>query len=173
MARLEIELGRVKNQTRNTSDTANTAVERLTTGLAKSILKLGGRSRKQETPLPLTSTYFLAGSPVPYLSSHDLGDTDAEQIDKSLTSALAISFIPRSVIYIMLRNYCEMYRPRYPTIEESELYEAFERVCNNAEPSEFYFFCIYITLAISVCIRPAINMLLVNIPADEHSYAPR
>lgn len=151
MTRLEIELARVKSQTRSTEDIANAAVEKLTTSLATTILEPRGRSSQQKSLLPLTSTYFLSESPVPYFSTQTWDDNRVEQTQERSLRAITISAIPRHVIDIMFKNYCEMYRPRYPAVEESDLYKAYDRVYKNAQPSDFDCFCTYITLAISVC----------------------
>jgi hypothetical protein len=150
VARLEIELGRVKSQSRSPSDIANATVDRLSTSLAKTILEPRGRSRKHESLLPLTSPFFLSSSPVPYLSSEALDDIGDLQTQEDPPRAITISSIPHHVIDIMLKNYCEIYRPLYPAIEETDLYKACDRIRNDTKPSEFDYFCIYITLAISV-----------------------
>lgn len=119
------------------------------------MIEPSGRSRKQESLLPLTSSFFLSGSPAPYLSDLAWDDPEPEQTPGEETQliAIAVSSIPRNIIDVMFKNYCEMYRPRYPAVEESDLYGAYDRVYNNTEPSAFDCFCTYITLAISVCTR--------------------
>lgn len=151
VARLEIELGRIKNQSTSISDVANAEVEKLTRRLATTILEPRGPSRKQESLLPLTSSFFLSGSPVPYLDSQAWDDTKGGQTPERPPRAITIATIPRHVIDIMLKNYCEIYRPQYPAIEALDLCTASDRVYNNEEASEFDLFCVYITLAISVC----------------------
>lgn len=150
MARLEIELGRVHIQTRTISDIASAAGERLSTCLATTILAPQGRFRKPESLLPLTSKYFLAGSPLPYLSRRTLDNDEGEQTQERSPPANSLSSIPRHVIDIMLRHYCEIYRPQYPAVEESDLYKACDRVYNDTHPTDFDIFCVHITLAISV-----------------------
>ena len=151
MARLEVERLRVLSQTGSISDIANAAVERLTTRLATAIVAPRGRSRKQESLLPLTSMYFLSDSALPYLTSQDWHDTNGRQSQEQLRRGITISSIPRQVVDIMLKNYCETYRPQYPAVEESDLWRACDSVYKNEQPSDFDIFCVHITLAISVC----------------------
>lgn len=141
---------RVTTETRDMSEITDGAVERLTGRLAMAIVAPSSRSRKQENLLPLTSVYFLSGSPVPYISSQAWNNARSDQTDEQQQRAIHISSIPRHVIDIMLKNYCEIYRPQYPAVEESDLNEACEKVYKNEEPSDFDIFCVHITLAISV-----------------------
>ncbi|KAJ5812669.1 hypothetical protein N7474_008970 [Penicillium riverlandense] len=132
------------------SDIAHTAVERLTECLATTILEPGGRSRMQENLLPLTSTFFLSGSPVPYLSSQTWDETKDTKATKFPLSTSTLSSISRPIVDILLKHYCEIYLPQYPAVEESDLYKACDRVYNNLQPSGFDIFCVHITLAISM-----------------------
>lgn len=172
VARLEIELGRVKSQTSNTLEMTDGVIERLTMGVARAIVEPRGGSRKNESLLPLTSTFFLTGSPVPHLRSQAWEDTNAVQTPENPPRAITISSIPRHIVDIMLKNYCEMYRPRYPAIEESELYEACNRVYNNEQPSDFDCFCTYISLAISVGGQSYQYCTPLLIHSDEYTDAP-
>ncbi|KAH8895224.1 hypothetical protein GQ53DRAFT_855385 [Thozetella sp. PMI_491] len=148
-ARLEIELGHLKNASRSISDITNTAVERLAARVARSIVEPSGVSRRHEALLPLTSSFFLSPSPVPFLSCQAWsGSKDTQPLYEPL-DPMPISAIPRHVIDIMLKHYCEIYRPLYPAIEEAELVDACERAYTGDTPSNFDFFCVYITLAIS------------------------
>lgn len=53
----------------------------------------------------------------------------------------------------MLKHYCEIYRPQYPAVEESDLLAAFDRVYDKLpgakRATDFDVFCVHITLAIS------------------------
>lgn len=151
VARLEVELRRVKSQNRSISDSANAAVERLTTRLATAIVEPRSRPRKQESHLPLTSPFFLSGAPAPYFSKASWENTKLDPNAERSVRAITVSSIPRHVIDAMLKHYCEIYRPQYPAIEEEDLWKACEKVYTNAQPSGFDIFCVYITLAISVC----------------------
>ncbi|KUJ13383.1 uncharacterized protein LY89DRAFT_157759 [Mollisia scopiformis] len=149
VARLEIELRQIKTQSTDISDLVNVTVERLTTSVAVATLEPAGKLRKQENVIPLTSSYFLSASPVPYLNSQAWDNNKLERPKESLSDAITISTIPRHVVETMLKHYCEIYRPQYPAIDESELYEACERAYNNANPSDFDMYCVHIALAIS------------------------
>ncbi|KAH8819324.1 hypothetical protein F5884DRAFT_743739 [Xylogone sp. PMI_703] len=133
----------------NTLDIANAAVEKLSTSMARAILEPSGHSHKPEGLLPLTSPFFLSGSPVPYLIRQTSDDITADPTQEHPLRTATISSIPRHIVDIMLKNYCDTYRRLYPAIEESDLYEACDRVCKNERASDFDFFCVYITLAIS------------------------
>lgn len=114
--------------------------------------------------LPLTSSFFFVGSPAPYLNKpvawdetrQAQGSTSPSASDKdrhttsTTASAVPISSIPRHVAVAMLKHYCEIYRPQYPAVEEADLLAAFDRVYDNAQPTDFDVFCVHITLAISV-----------------------
>lgn len=151
VAGLENELGRVKSQNRSVSDMANAAVESLTTRLATAIAEPIGRSRKQEDYPPLTSPFFLSGSVVPYFTKSTWETTKCDLDTESPMRPITVSSIPRHVIDTMVKHYCEIYRPQYPAIEEEDLYTAVEKVYTNSQPTVFEIFCVYITLAISVC----------------------
>jgi hypothetical protein len=150
VARLEVELLRVKSQSRGISDITNAVVERLAMRLATSSLEPQGGSNKRESVLSLTSTYFISSSPSPWLNSQAWDATKARKAPDSLPGAITISTIPRNVVNLMLRHYCEIYRPLYPAIKESDLYKACDKVYDNTQPSDFDKFCVHITLAISV-----------------------
>ena len=170
VARLQIELLHIKGQTTSVLDSADAAVERLTTCLAATIAEPRGRSHKQGSLIPLTSPFFLSGSPVPYLSSQAWEDTKSGQTQERSPRAINVSSIPSHVVDIMLKHYCEIYRPQYPAIEESDLHKACDRVHNNRQPSDYDIFCVHITLAISVCTRLSQSyMLLANIARRIHS----
>lgn len=150
MIRLELELQQVKSQRRSASDISNAAIENISTRLAAAVVEPVARSRKQNSAIPLTSKYFISACPVPYLTSQTWDETKAGHGEESSLGPISIFSVPRHVIDTMLRHYCEFYRPQYPAIEESELYNACDRVYENAEPSDFDNFCVHITLAISV-----------------------
>lgn len=141
------ELTHAKSQTRSISDFANASVEKLSTRLCSAT---AGCSRKPESLPSLTSTYFLSGSSVPYLSSNLWYEGKSEQVQERPRSTNTLSSIPRHIVDIMLKHYCEIYRPQYPAIEESDLYKACDRVYSNTRPSDFDLFCVHVILAISV-----------------------
>lgn len=152
VARLEIELQRIKNQDHGTSvaEVANTAVKRLATSLAVAIIEPGGVSHKDGGLLSLATPFFLSPSPVPYLSSQSWSNSSTDKEKEAQTNPISISSIPRHVADAMLKHYYEIYRPQYPAIEESDLYESCEKVYNKQTPSDFDTFCVHISLAISV-----------------------
>ncbi|KAI1629123.1 hypothetical protein EDD37DRAFT_644888 [Exophiala viscosa] len=150
IARLEIELGQIKSPAKSTADIANAAADEFSTHLAAAILAPQGPSRKQGCLLPLNSPFFLTESPLPYVK---IGLSDLNQdvlFEEPLPVTNKLSSIPRHVIDAMLKHYCEIYRPLYPSIDEANLYEACERVYNNISPSAFDIFSVHITLAISM-----------------------
>jgi hypothetical protein len=152
VARLEAELSRVKTQTRTASDIANVAVENLATRLAVTIVDPSGLSRKQDKDmLPLTSPFFLSCSPSPYLLSDAEDDMAEYQSQEDSSRPINAASVPKHVVDAMLKHYCEIYRPQYPGIEETDLLEACDRVYNNIQPSDADVFYVHITLAISVC----------------------
>lgn len=150
IARLEIELGHLRSRNAGIVDVANVEVDRLTTRLATAIVDPECRSRKQESLLPLTSPYFLSGSPVPYLNNVAWSNNENEPCMEHEPSPIFAASIPRSVVDTMLKHYCEIYSPLYPALEEQDLYSAYERLHNDDQPSSFDAFCVQITLAISV-----------------------
>lgn len=150
MARLETELGLIQSQTRTDLDVSIEAAERLSARLAATIVIPSRSTRDQDTLLPLTSAFFLSGSPEPYLSSPPKEADTPKQTEEPATSTNKLSSIPRHAVDTMLKHYCEIYRPLYPAIEESELFDASDRVYNNTQPSAFDIFCVHVTLAISV-----------------------
>lgn len=152
IARLEIELSRAKEQNQDVAGVAYAEVEKLAAGLVTAIVDPPEcSSRMYEDLLPLTSPFFLSGSPVPHLNSlaWGCGTEDAPSLE-GLPPPISVSSIPRAVVDTMMKHYCDIYRPMYPAIEESDLLSACERVYNNAEPSSYDIFCVHITLAISV-----------------------
>lgn len=150
VTRLETELGLIQGQTKTDLDVAIEAAEQLSTRLAATIAMPPRSFRNQETLLPLTSTFFLSGSPEPYLSGPLKNSELPAQYDETSASTNKLSSIPRHAVDTMLKHYCEIYRPLYPAIEESELFDASDRVYNNIQPSAFDIFCVHVTLAISV-----------------------
>ncbi|KAL1890447.1 hypothetical protein Sste5346_008275 [Sporothrix stenoceras] len=131
--------------------------------------------------LPLTSSVFFVGSPAPHLHKATAWDETRQPNggrspsaplagsatpsstpttatpQSSSSSAVPISSIPRHVAVIMLKHYCEIYRPQYPAVEEHDLLQAFDRVYDKTSSSlsssptasDFDVFCVHITLAIS------------------------
>ncbi|KIV91134.1 hypothetical protein PV10_05710 [Exophiala mesophila] len=150
VARLEAELERINRQSKTHVDVAIEAVDKLSTDLATTVVLPQGLTRKQEIQPPLTSSFFLSGSPPPYLIewSHEYGISDHEEDGSS--SQIKLSSVPDHVVNTMLKHYCEIYRPLYPAVEETDLFEAYDRVYNNKSPSPFDIFCVHITLAISM-----------------------
>ena len=151
VARLEAQLANTRTYSNSISDIASAAGGTLFMNLAQAVLAPETFVRKQEDNLTLNSAYFLNGSPVPYLSSRAWDDNQGEQSQKHLSKTHTLSSTPRNVVDIMLKHYCQIYRPQYPAIEESALYEACERVYDDKQPSDFDIFSVNITLAISVC----------------------
>ncbi|KAH8680690.1 hypothetical protein BX600DRAFT_444914 [Xylariales sp. PMI_506] len=148
-ARLEAELQRIKAQSSSITGIIHTEVEGLTTHLAAAVLAPEGTFGTQDRPLPLTSTYFLSSSPVPYFNTQTWDNTNARQPRDGSPTTVDICSLPRHVVDTMLKHYCEIYRPQYPAMEESALYKACDKVYNNDQPSDFDAFCVCITLAIS------------------------
>ncbi|KAH8646261.1 hypothetical protein BX600DRAFT_158326 [Xylariales sp. PMI_506] len=148
-ARLEIELQHRKDEQCSISEVANAAVERLMTRIALSVAEPTGLSCKQDIPMPLTSPYFISPSPVPFLDKLAWCESKHARSSAPQANPLFISSIPRHVIDIMLKHYCEIYRPLYPAVEEAALRDSCERAYKGDNPSHFDFFCVYITLAIS------------------------
>lgn len=150
VARLETELGLIQSQTRTDLDVSLEAVEQLVTRLAATIAIPSHACRNQNNLHPLTSTFFLSGSPEPYLSI-PADDFDIPvPTEEAVPASNKLSSIPRHAVDAMLKHYCEIYRPLYPAVEESDLFNASDRVYNNTQPSAFDIFCVHVTLAISV-----------------------
>ncbi len=149
VARLEVELAALRNQSPSNLDTVNGAIERLTIHIATTIAAPSGRTRKQDQLLPLDSKYFLSDSPVPHLNSQAWGGTEHAEPQSQSGRAMAISSIPRHVVDAMLNHYCETYRPQYPSIGEEDLYKARDRVYESPQLVGYHPFVVYITLAIS------------------------
>ncbi|EXJ79499.1 hypothetical protein A1O1_08763 [Capronia coronata CBS 617.96] len=150
IARLEGELYRVKGQVNTISDSAIAAVERLSRCVARATLAPLSCSRRQTNLLSLNSSFFLSGSPVPYLSSQASNPDKLERAEEPSLGTNTLSSIPRHVVDALLKHYCETYRPLYPAVEQLDLYQACDRVYNNADPSGFDIFCVHITMAISM-----------------------
>lgn len=144
------ELQRIKNLTGGNSDISSAARGRLTLSLATAIRIPEGPARRQGSLPPLTTPYFLSASPVPHLRGRPSGDYKSEEVRGHLKNASTLSSVPRQVVDVMLKHYCEIYRPQYPAIEESDLHRACDKVYNNAQPSDLDVFIVHITLAISV-----------------------
>jgi hypothetical protein len=130
---------------------ASAAAERLSSSLAATILAQPRKPRNHDNFLAVTSPFFLSGSPEPYLGTPTPRHDAQKPFEGHLSSATKLSSIPRHAVDIMMKNYCEIYRPLYPAVEEPDLFEACDRVYSNTNPSALDIFCVYITLAISVC----------------------
>ncbi len=119
VAQLEIELAKLRSEQKtDTVEVQGATVERLTTRLAEAHAQPGffKYTAKEESLLSLTSPTFLSQSPLPPINNAaDIPLGRIESPPKSIT----ISSIPRHVIDIMLKNYCDIYRPQYPCLEES------------------------------------------------------
>lgn len=151
VALLEIELAKLKSSKPATIlETVHASVDGLTTRLADTISNPGGvRSpRHGQIGLVLTSSIFLSPASLPPLCQGY--ERPAESISTQSTNILSI---PRHVIDIMLQNYCSIYLPQYPCVDEIELYASCNRIYTKDNPSAFDYFSVAITLAISVCIR--------------------
>jgi hypothetical protein len=153
IAQLEINLARLKSEKAiDTMATANAAIKELT---ARLVVAAGEPWKSKATHesanhiLSLSSPSFLSQSPLPGLRDRSQ-DSFQQDFTASPTRNSTISSIPRNVVDIMLRNYCQIYLPQYPVVDESSLYESCERIYANADPSFFDLFSIAITLAISV-----------------------
>ncbi|RDL41628.1 uncharacterized protein BP5553_01607 [Venustampulla echinocandica] len=149
IALLETELAQLKsnNQTPSPLETVNVAVDSLTMRLADAI---GSPSRRARAPrssqsdLPLTSETFLSPSTMPPLSQGYESPSSTTPLQ-----TMTISSVPRNVIDIMLKNYCSIWLPQYPCVDETKLYEACDRIYSDDAPSNFDCFSVAITLAIS------------------------
>ena len=153
-ADLETELSRIRSATDKTSNVTSSARKDLVTALTAAVYAPEVGPRRTKGPLQLNSAYFLSSSPVPYLRGRTSNDRTGDKSRELRQRAIALSSIPREVVDIMLKHYCDIYRPQYPAVEEAELYKACDRVYNSPAPSDFDSFCVNITLAISVCGRP-------------------
>ena len=171
VARLEQELQHARDQkmTRQDAD-----ANKITARLAAVALEPRIGLSKQECSLPLTSRFFLSASPAPFLDREAWDNTEPSLPDHRPSNAMTVSSIPRNTAVRMLKHYCEIYRPQYPATEEVDLYQSFDRVYDNAKPSNFDILCVHITLAISVCTRstwPGSRSELTTL--DHYTYAPR
>jgi hypothetical protein len=153
IAQLEIDLARIKSsQAIDILGTANTSVEKLTARLVRAIGEpWGSKSPTDSAPhvLSLASPTFISQSPLPIFSSTFPDRLPSTSI-ASPTRNSAIWSIPRHVTDIMLKNYCQIYLPQYPAIDEASLYKSCDRIYAKAEPSSFDVFSVAISLAISV-----------------------
>ncbi|KIH87806.1 hypothetical protein SPBR_04710 [Sporothrix brasiliensis 5110] len=156
------------DQTADRAAQAKEVVDRMTTRLATATVSpVSPVTATASMPmLPLTSSVFFVGSPAPHLHKSTAWDetrgpaatlTAAAPLmspsPSSTSSAVPISSIPRHVAVIMLKHYCEIYRPQYPAVEEQDLLQAFDRVYDKSPAkgaaTDFDVFCVHITLAIS------------------------
>ncbi|CAK7199565.1 hypothetical protein SEUCBS139899_002246 [Sporothrix eucalyptigena] len=141
---------------------ARSAIDRLSMQLAMATVAPEGPRNESTNLLPLTAKVFFVGSPAPHLHKpvaweetrqpQAQSPKEASPTTPLSTSAVPISSIPRHVAVIMLKHYCEIYRPQYPAVEEGDLLAAFDRVYDREKigaPSNFDIFCVHITLAIS------------------------
>jgi hypothetical protein len=149
VAQLEQELDAIRSQNGNDLDNVQTAVERLTTSLARIIADPSGRARKHEQIPSLVSRYFLSDSPSPYLGISVANPMSISSDQSAPERAIALSSIPRQVVDAMLTHFCETYRPQYPSLAEEDLYGARDKVYNSPDIVGYDAFIVYITLAIS------------------------
>ncbi|KAF2165425.1 hypothetical protein M409DRAFT_55823 [Zasmidium cellare ATCC 36951] len=112
-----------------------------TVGTARSL-------EQQPSSLPLTSQFLLSHSPSPFLGCET---SDSAQMTEATEAPKAkhVSTIPRDAALVLLKHYCDIYRPQYPAIEEADLYQSFERVYNSTESSHLDAFIVHICLGIS------------------------
>lgn len=151
IAQLEIELERLKSERSNESKiNATAAIEKSTVRLIEATAEPWGIQAAQATnsALSLASPAFLSQSQLPGLRSpqHSLQDYSVHNPNHNAT----IASIPRQVMDIMLKNYCQIYSPQFPVLSEDSLYESCERIYTGENFSYFDTFSIAITLAISV-----------------------
>jgi hypothetical protein len=176
IASLEIELGNLKSS-HGHSDSLGEAfatVAELSSGIASNSarpwvswqnLRRDGKDRT--TFSPLKSTTYLSQSPIPdsgvYVEFRVTERLDLDQNENTPRST-NIASIPRNVVDIMLKNYCDIYLPQYPALEVTELYESCSNIYLGEQPSHFDYFIVAITLAISVrIIVPSIIMILIRL----------
>ncbi|KAL2400736.1 hypothetical protein ABEF92_004989 [Exophiala dermatitidis] len=149
VARLEMDLAALRNQSSNIASNVTAATDQLATDLAKVTVEPRGYSHKQDSLDPLTSNYFLSDSPLPKLNLEPWDGNKSEGGQPQSAPPKAISSIPRHVVDAMLKHYCETYHPQYPSIGEADLYRARDEVYQNPQVGEFDIFVIAITVAIS------------------------
>ncbi|ERS98594.1 hypothetical protein HMPREF1624_05380 [Sporothrix schenckii ATCC 58251] len=163
------------DQTADRAAQAKEVVDRMTTRLATATVSPVSpvTATASMSMLPLTSSVFFVGSPAPHLHKSSAWDETRgpaatlstatatapaptplmSPSPSSTSSAVPISSIPRHVAVIMLKHYCEIYRPQYPAVEEQDLLQAFDRVYDKSPAkgaaTDFDVFCVHITLAIS------------------------
>ena len=166
VAQLEIELARMRSeQTADTLEVQYGSIERMTRRLAEAHAQPGHyrhTAKEEVSLLSLTSPAFLSQSPLPPFN-HDRNESiQGRTVTENPPKSTTISSIPRHVIDIMLKNYCDIYRPQYPCLEESDLYSSCNRIFDDVEPSHFDFFSIAMTLAISVSVRYSTHVSCTN-----------
>jgi hypothetical protein len=158
VADLEIELARLRAENSNDNTEGKGAiVHKLTSQLAFVVAepaghKLGWRDNENESYNfgSLLSQTYLMQSPLPPFIGEKPSPAPAHASVRLRSSNIA--FIPRHVIDIMLKNYCEIYLTQYPTVEEPALYESCNKIYLGVEPSHFDFFSVAMVLAISVMV---------------------
>lgn len=161
VAALEIELENIKSGSGepDSLEEAFAAVENLTSRVAAGSAQPwtscvhGKRDGKDETTFgSLKSSPYLSRSPIPEsgdVTGQFVSEEDG-QVDEQSPRSTNIVSIPRHVIDIMLKNYCDIYLPQYPALEAEELYESCTKIYTDDRPSHFDYFSVAITLAISV-----------------------
>lgn len=153
IAQLEIDLARIKSsRTIDVLGTANSAVDKLTARLVRAIGEPWSTKATIDSAtnvLSLASPIFISQSPLPIFASTS-PDRSPSTCIASPTRNPTLSSIPRHVIDIMLKNYCQIYLSQYPAIDEASLYESCDRIYADADPSSFDIFSVAISLAISV-----------------------
>lgn len=154
IAQLEIELARVKSEhSSNARGAASAAAERLTARLARTIGEPWGPDLDQDQEasfLSLASPTFLSQSPLPSFGSDQLQRPADSPVDERTRKNTPISSMSHHVIVIMLKNYCNIYLPQYPVVKEADLLKSCDKIYTRDNPSDFDFFIVAITLAISV-----------------------
>jgi hypothetical protein len=157
VAQLEVELSQLRSEQETaTPGVQYGSIERLTRRLAAVHAQPGLSRHATKTDVDVFSFAFsglLTQSPLPPFNDELDTSTESRPTTESLPKSTSISLIPRHVINIMLNNYCDIYRPQYPCLEESELYASCTRIFDETEPSHFDYFSVAMTLAISVSIK--------------------
>lgn len=159
VAALEIELAKlkIKNGDKHTEDKDKSVfvVENLTSQLALVIAQPAGlgqarRDNKSDTSIfgSLLSQTYLMQSPPPSFGGHGPLPPPSHVTPQLRRSNIAS--IPRNVIDIMLKNYCEIYLIQYPTVEETALYKSCDKIYLDNGSSHFDIFSVAMVLAISV-----------------------
>jgi hypothetical protein len=146
IAQLETELSRLKSRgEKSASEVFDSHLETLSLRLARVIAEPGNAKQTEIEMLE-----FLCQSPLPRFDNE--GDTflGKNTMADGPRSSTTISSIPRNVVQIMLNNYCKIYLPQYPAIDEESLLSSCNRIYENSDPSSFDIFTVAITLAISV-----------------------